>query len=507
MQVVEMIKTESGKVSGAMTSDKAVIIFKGIPYAASPEGRLRWKAPEKFPSWPNIRECTNFSPSAIQPPQSPFLMWTEEFIIDTSRGYSEDSLSLNIFCPSDVNVKGKPVIVYFHGGNFVSGGNSYDIYDGEQLARHGVIFVVVNFRVGILGLLSCSELSSENPEKISGNYQLLDQIAALKWVRDNIASFGGDPENVTIMGQSSGAASVCTLSVSPMACNLFRRVFAMSHDTLNMPISFVPDDCGRIHPVDLYKPQKECESEGDKVLCGRSIDEMRSLPPSELLKMPEFYSYSIDGHVLTGTFKDGVMAGLTDKYDFMLTYTYSNNMWSDCGMFAIMTDVTNKESYESSMCNFFGENADRAMRLYPFTGNAEEFVLRISHDRYAASMMMLAMLRRKSNTWLGEFRHVMPGPESDKWGAFHTSDVPYWLNHFSDVRKEYWRDEDYELGNELVTRLAGFAKTGRPEADNLPSWKPSDGNSLYIIGAGVMKEIQPLDDERNNLWREVYCVN
>lgn len=182
-----MIETESGYVSGLKTKDGTVSIFKGISYAA----------PEKIPSWPGIRECTKFSPGAIQLLQAPFLMWTEEFVIDTSRGYSEDSLSLNIYCPSDVSVKDKPVIVYFHGGNFMSGGNSCDIYDGEQLARHGVIFVGANFRGGIPGLPACSQLSAENPAKISGSYQLLDQIAALKWVRDNIQAFGGDPENIT----------------------------------------------------------------------------------------------------------------------------------------------------------------------------------------------------------------------------------------------------------------------------------------------------------------------
>ncbi len=502
-----MIKTESGYVSGITTNDGAVSIFKGIPYAAPPEGRLRWKAPEKFPSWPGVRECTKFSPSAIQPPQVPFLMWTEEFIIDTSRGYSEDSLSLNIFCPSDVSVKDKPVIVYIHGGNFVSGGNSYDIYDGEQLARHGVIFVVANFRVGILGLLASSELSAENPAKISGNYQLLDQIAALRWVRDNIQAFGGDPENVTIMGQSSGAASVCTLSVSPMARNLFRHVFVMGHDTLNLPVAYEQDSSMRLIPKALYKPLNECEREGDELLNGRSIDDMRSMTPDELLKLKMFHPYCIDGHVLTCTFNEGVRAGLTDDYDFLVTYTASDHMFSDYTMFTILSDVTCEQDYEPAMRAFFGENADRAMKLYPFGGDAQEFVFRISRQRYTASVMMLAALRKNSNTWLAEFRHMMPGPEPGKWGAFHTSDVPYWLDHFSETRKEFWRDDDYKLGGELVARLAAFAKTGRPEADNLPAWNPSDGNSLCRVDAGIMQEVQPLEEEKYKLWRDVYCVN
>ena len=502
-----MVKTESGYVSGFTTNDGAVRIFKGIPYAASPEGRLRWKAPEKFPSWQGTRECTQFSPSAIQPPQATFLMWTKEFVIDTSRGYSEDSLSLNIFCPSDVSVKDKPVIVYLHGGNFVSGGSSDAIYDGEQVARHGVIFVVPNFRVGLLGLLACSELSNENTAKISGNYQILDQIAALRWVKNNIQAFGGDPENITIMGQSSGGASVCTLAVSPMAKNLFRRVFTMAHDTLNFPIAYVQDASGTVIAKDLYKPLSECEREGDELLNGRSINDMRSMTPDELLKLPAFHPYCIDGHVLTGTFNDGVRAGLTDDYDFVVTYTASNHSFSDYSMFMLMRDVTGEQNYESEMRAFFGVNADRAMKLYPFRGDAQEFIFRISRDRYTASVMMLAALRKNSNTWLAEFRHIMPGPEAQQWGAFHTSDVPYWLGHFSDTRKEFWRSDDYALGNELVSRLAAYAKTGRPEAENLSSWNPSDGRSLYRIDAGSMKEVQPLEDETYKFWRDIYCAN
>ena len=493
-----MIKTESGYVSGFKTKDEAVTIFKGIPYAAPPEGRLRWKAPEKFPSWAGVRECTKFSASPIQHPQAPFLMWTEEFIIDTSAGYSEDCLTLNIYCPSDVNVKDKPVVVYFHGGSFISGGSSCEIHNGEQLARHGVIFVTVNFRLGILGLLASSELSQENPDKISGNYQLLDQIAALRWIRDNIQSFGGDPGNVTIMGQSSGAASVCTLAVSPMARNLFRRVFAMSHDTLNMPVSVVQEADGTLTNKPIYKPLNECENEGDEIF----REDMRSMTPDELLTLPAFHSYCIDGHVLTCAFSDGVRNGLTDDYSFMATYTKD-----DPFLFTIMRDMTSPEKYESSMRAYFGEHADRAMKLYPFEGNAESFTQRISLERLAASAMILASLRKGANTWLGEFDHVMPGPEAQQWGAFHTSDVPYWLGYFSDRRKDLWRDDDYALGRELAARLAAYARTGSPNADGLSGWKPSDGNSLYRIQAGNIHEVKPLDDEKYEFWRDIYCVN
>ena len=176
----------------------------------------------------------------------------------------------------------------------MSGGSSCDIYDGEQLARHGVIFVTANFRVGILGLLACSELSAENSSKVSGNYQLLDHIAILQWIRDNIQAFGGDPENVTIMGQSSGAVAVYTLAVSPMAKNLFRRVIAMGQDTLNMPRAFIDMN---FNTTAIYVPLSEGERQGDEILQGRSIHDMRSMSPDELLKLPAIQHYYIDGHV------------------------------------------------------------------------------------------------------------------------------------------------------------------------------------------------------------------
>ena len=278
----------------------------------------------------------------------------------------------------------------------------------------------------------------------------------------------------------------------------------MSHDTLNLPVAVIDIPS---NTKNIYAPLAECEHEGDELLQGRSIDDMRSMTPEELLKLPAFHPYCIDGHVLTCTFNDGVRAGLTDDYDFLVTYTADHPLWSDVGMFKIMADLNNGQNYEPAMRAFFGENSDRAMKLYPFNGNADEFVNRISYDRYAASVMMLAALRKNSNTWLAEFDHVTPGPEAQKWGAFHTSDVPYWLDYFYDKRKDFWREDDYALGQELVTRLAAFAKTGRPEAENLASWNPSDGNSLYRIDAENMQKVCPLDEEKYQFWRDFYCVN
>lgn len=194
-------------------------IYKGIPYAAPPVGKLRWRPPHPVVSWEGIKECTAWAASPIQMEQMPVLMWTREFIIENT-GYSEDCLYLNVWTASDKKDK-KPVIVYSHGGNLVSGVTSCEIYGGSELAKKGVVYVSVGFRVGILGLLATSKLSAESETGTSGNYMLLDQIAALKWVRENITAFGGDPDNVTISGLSAGSDNVNAISVSLLAKGLF----------------------------------------------------------------------------------------------------------------------------------------------------------------------------------------------------------------------------------------------------------------------------------------------
>ena len=226
--MTKKITVDGGEIRGYFSSNEAVSVFKGIPYAAPPVGNLRWKAPAPVVPWDGVKECTKWSASAIQAEQKPFAVWTKEFII-ADTGYSEDCLYLNVWAPND-NKSKHPVIVYIHGGNYKSGGSSCEIYDGTHFAERGVVLVSMNFRVGTLGCLAMTALSQESEHGVSGNYMLLDQVAALKWVKDNISNFGGDPDNVTIMGQSTGAGSVNVLTVMPLAKGLFKRAISMSYN-------------------------------------------------------------------------------------------------------------------------------------------------------------------------------------------------------------------------------------------------------------------------------------
>ena len=203
----DTIRTESGLVSGSKSQEGDVHIFKGIPFAAPPIGNLRWKAPQPVSSWSGVKQCKAFGPSAMQNKPVPFSMWSEEFLIP-KEPISEDCLYLNVWTAAKSQKEKRPVLVWIYGGGFSSGGGAVPIYDGEAMAKKGIVFVTFNYRVGIIGFFAHPELTKESANHTSGNYGLMDQIAALQWVKKNIDTFGGDADNVTIAGQSAGSMSI-----------------------------------------------------------------------------------------------------------------------------------------------------------------------------------------------------------------------------------------------------------------------------------------------------------
>jgi para-nitrobenzyl esterase len=221
------VKTNTGMVSGSANTDGTVHIFKGIPFAAPPGGSLRWKEPQPVTPWAGVKQCTAFSASPMQARPDEFGVYTREFLIPY-QPISEDCLYLNVWTNAKSPADKKPVLVYIYGGGFGSGGAACPIYDGEATAKKGVVFVVINYRVGIFGFFAHPELSKESGHNASGNYGLMDQLAALKWVKQNIKNFGGDPGNVTIAGQSAGSMSVNCLVASPLGKGLFQKAIAES---------------------------------------------------------------------------------------------------------------------------------------------------------------------------------------------------------------------------------------------------------------------------------------
>ncbi len=280
---VKSVSTDAGMVSGKLVGQDSIKTFMGIPFAAPPVGELRWKAPQSLQSWEGIKECVENPASPIQNPPKPFFAWSEEFLIP-KEPISEDCLFLNVWTAAENANEKLPVMVWIHGGGFSGGSGTVPLYGGEELAKKGIVVVTINYRLGILGFLAHPELTAESPDQTSGNYGILDQIAALEWVKKNIASFGGDPDNVTIAGQSAGAFAVNALVVSPKAKGLFHKAIAQSGGMFN-------------RGTGLVSGIKGAEERGQEFMAGmgvESISVLRSISADSLLKIPGRFGPVVD---------------------------------------------------------------------------------------------------------------------------------------------------------------------------------------------------------------------
>src|SRR6201996_1123713 len=281
-QPVLQVTTAHGIIEGTLEKS-GVHSFKGIPYAAPPVGALRWKAPQPVASWTGVRTCDHFGPRAMQPP-----IYSD--MVFRSDGMSEDCLYLNVWVPAATSSSGgMPVLVYFYGGGFVAGDGSEPRYDGESMATKGIIALTVNYRLGVFGLFSSAELTRESPDHSSGNYGLMDQAAALRWVQNNIAAFGGDPKRVTIAGESAGSISVSALMASPVSKGLFAAAIGESGSLM-----------GALPPMPLNKAEQGgvdfARSAGVA-----SLAELRAMPADKLMeasgKFGHFrFPFSVDGY-------------------------------------------------------------------------------------------------------------------------------------------------------------------------------------------------------------------
>src|SRR3990167_3982055 len=295
----EPIAIDSGQIEGSQLGTRRV--FKGIPYAAPPVGPLRWRPPQPAPSWRGVRKAISHSFACPQlesyPPGGP------------QEPTSEDCLTLNVWAPATQGAGKLPVMVWIHGGGLISGSGSLPQYAGDQLAARGVVVVTINYRLGVLGFLAHPELNRESPHGGSGNYGLLDQIAALKWVNRNIAAFGGDPDQVTIFGQSSGSFSVSMLVSSPLATGLFRRAIGQSGAVFE-PVELDP----------LFTPNGAAEA-GARFASkagAKSLADLRRIPVASLLKYRFNPQFNIDGYVLPVSPHDAYAEGKQNNVDLLV---------------------------------------------------------------------------------------------------------------------------------------------------------------------------------------------
>ena len=466
MQFTAPVETTGGKIRGYYQED-GVMVFKGVPYAEPPIGERRWKPAERYAYRDGIRDCIAYGHPAWQNPLDDFSkrIWTEEFLI-RNRDYSEDCLTLNLWTRD--GGKNMPVILYFYGGGFVSGGSSCEIYDGTSFAKNGVIYISFDHREGVLAWHANDDLRRESDRGLAGNYMLSDAIAALEWIRDNIEQFGGDPHNVTIWGQSAGASEVNLLSVSPIAEDLFARTLSMGYN------SFVMRE---------WKPLSElCETGGElEKTFGGSPEKMREVPPQDFLPYVSGSAPAIDGYYVDGQFSECVEKGYGSKKPFMLGMVDEDGqLMKVCRMIFACADI---EQFRKLMKQLFPNSAEDIEKTYlTDANNIKKSIRPMAKDYLLKGMLDFARARTKADpdsvTYLYIFKHVMPGPDAELFGAFHSFEVPYFTTVFSDLRKEYWTDTDRALGVTANAELVNYAKTGRPLS---PEFIRSDGGNFYIF--------------------------
>lgn len=505
--LTDPIKIDTGLVSGTIVGEKLDIrVYKGIPFAAPPVGNLRWKPPQPALSWQGIKKCTEFGPD-------PHGYVTPIFRSVAARA-SEDCLYLNVWTPAKRRSDRLPVMVWIYGGGFRFGSGATPLYDGENLARRGVVVVTFNYRVGPFGFLAHPLLSKESEHNSSGNYGLLDQIAALQWVQRNITAFGGDPNRVTIFGESAGAISVICLMVSPLSKGLFHRAISQSFADLgffthlreNRYGNEPKEKMGEILARDLG-----CADVPDPIACMRakSAEEVmaKGRPPVDYVSPGYRYGPVVDGWAITDHPLNIFEAGKQHQVPFML-----GSNADEWAIFQLVMPPITAESYKGYVSKAFGDKAKQVLAMYPADNNDEarasaEQVLTLYAFTCPTKAYANAMSRVRSEVYLYEFTRVPPGAST--LGAFHALEIGYVFGNLIPIlpspdRATYFNDTDRALSDDMMRYWTHFAATGNPNQDGLLEWPAYDIKSGMHLDLGDRVRVKSgLYDEACVLFQEI----
>lgn len=478
---VESVLVQAGIISGTMDANQQVKTYLGVPYAAPPLGNLRWKAPHPAEKWEGVRSCVAPPPSAMQATPAPYECWSREFQAPVEP-ISEDCLYLNIWTPAKTTVDKLPVIVWIHGGAFINGSGTVPLYNGENIAQKGVVFVTINYRLGVFGFLAHPELTAESDLQTSGNYGLLDQIEALKWIKNNIEAFGGDWQNVTIAGQSAGAFSVNALVVSPLSKGLFHKVIAQSGGMFNREIGHEQTLAG-------------AEQNGVRFAKGASIEQLRTLPADSIISIPGRFRPVLDSVVLPNVLE----AFENENFADVPTLTGWN---ADDG--ASFGPPHNASVFVQNAQKSYGDNATKYLELFPANTDAEaaQSQKMLSQLQFGLQNYRWAQLQTQfgdNNAYLYFFTRVPPG--EPYYGAFHSAEFAYALHTLT-----YWDrpfvDVDFRLQEIMSSYWTNFAKTGNPNAEDLPQWPVFDMQNPAVINLGDSVYAMPLPYKNHMLFLE-----
>lgn len=488
------VKTLFGELQGDWADNQQLVrVFKGVPYARPPVGELRFKPPQAPHNWQGVRDATRFSAACWQQYSRDAFVW--------SRGEfprSEDCLYLNIWAPTD-HAKPLPVMVWFHGGAHTGGFGHVDLFNGKRLAEQGVVLITLNYRLGPWGFLAHPALSAESTHNSSGNYGLLDKIAALNWVRDNISAFGGDADNVTIFGQSAGSSSVCALMASPLSQGLFHKAIGQSAACLYPPGQ---DANGEMRGSALI----------NEVFAGQAADtlsanDLRKVDNQTLLNAVDESGWAnqsrivIDGWVLPEPPAQTFNAGRQAKVPVLLGSTANEGH-----LLFPLNEQLSRADFDAYVSKTFGALSDQITAAYAddlsvSPGLAQREIATDLFMAYGMRDWAGHMRRQDVPTYLYFMEHVPPafqmyladeptlnladGPRSA--GAYHSGDLVYVFNNLERFAVN-WTDEDRKIADAMSGYWTEFAKTGNPNRSGLPAWPQYNAQQHQTLRIGTPME-------------------
>ena len=471
-----IVSVETGKLQGvAATGSNPVQIFSGIPYAKPPVGDLRWREPRAADRWDGVRAADQFGPRCMQRH-----MWDDMFFRSPSA--SEDCLYLNVWTPANLSKAASaklPVLVYIYGGGFIAGTSDEPRYDGAAMAARGIVVVTVNYRLGIFGFFAHPQLTGESSHHASGNYGLLDQAAAVAWVKRNIAAFGGDPKRITVGGESAGSMSVSGMMVSPLTRTLIAGVIGESGSAMEP-----------LHVAPLAEAEKKGMDFAESLQVP-TLAQLRAIPADKLLSVQDFqgahWGPDIDGYYFTETPEATYTAGKAAKAP-LLVGSNSEEGAANAILGGAPLTVAN---YQAGLQKRYGTDADRMFQLYPAATDADvqRAATELASDEFIAmgTWNWFDSQRRTGwPTYYYYYTHVRPQPTAYKangpaaYGALHSSEIEYALGNLDANPAYAWTDADRKVSATMSAYWANFIKTGNPNGGDLPLWPQASKDPSQI---------------------------
>lgn len=483
----EVLKLKDGDIQGVYNKDKSVEIYAGIPYAKPPIGELRWKEPQDVEKWSGVKDCSYFAPKSMQPNSNPVMNtlvdmyaekgWHPNWNMIPEQNKSEDSLYLNIWKPH-IEKTDLPILIYIHGGSLTNGTSAFNDYNGEEMAKKEVIMITIQYRLGVFGFFAHEDLINESPNHTTGNYGLLDQIKALKWVNDNATYFGGDKNNITIAGESAGSSSISAICSSPLAKGLFRRAIGESSSLVVKK------------PPHTFRKMSEALETGQNIMkeqnC-KSIEELRKIKAEDLVNTKfANTSMTLDGYALTKTPYETYLAHENNEEALLNGYNVKE---SDAFVVPkFLLTPTNKDNILARLESYF--NKETARKMYDLYED------KIEKDAFSAFNEIISVYwfigphyswsKLALNNGVNVYKYQFT-KENGYYGTYHSGEMIYCYGNVKKSPYGYrYNESDIKLSEIMLSYWSNFAKYGDPNGEKLPVWPLfNEDNSVMELGENV----------------------